>query len=91
MLKTTNLYTVYTARKLYYEDFYTYIFNVDFIYITEAKEVLQQTVYIFVIVVLRDIKKFKVKKMCRCWKKSAEIIVVQQQYSLLLQSEYSAG
>ena len=28
--------------------------------------------------------------MCRCWKKSAEIIVVQQKYFLLLQSEFSA-
>lgn len=75
MLWTTNLYTVFTVRKLYYENFSPYIFNVDFIYITEATDIFQQKVYIFVIVVLRDTKKFKVKK-CADVGKTAEIIFV---------------
>lgn len=42
VFRTTNLYPVYTVGKLYYEDFYPYIVNVDFIYITEVTEVLQK-------------------------------------------------
>lgn len=57
-----NLYTVYTVRKFYDEDVSPYTLNIDFIHITAATEVLQQKICMFVIVALRDIKKFKVKK-----------------------------